>query len=366
MCSTPAPADVTSFPLERPPLRIRRRGAAASSGSLPYFLAGPENQLAAFVCRQDESLFELGNPILLIGPSGVGKTAVALHLAARQATRQGGGDSPAEVLCLPAIDFSRQYAEAVASDDMPPFRSLIDEAPILVLDDLQLIADKGAAQDELATRLDHRVRHAMATILTCRRLPSEIRGLHPTLASRVLPGLTIPINPPVGPTKRLLLGELALVHQLEIDEALLDLLATGLDDSLPTRSLEAAIKQIALWTKMHNAPPSPEAIGAVIDAVGRRGEISLPQITQAVAKYFRQKSSELRSQSRKQRLVRARSLAMFLARRLTSKSMHQIGDYFGGRDHTTVLHAIRKTESLLGDDPDLQRAADEVTEKLTV
>ena len=101
-----------------------------------------------------------------------------------------------------------------------------------------------------------------------------------------------------------------------------------------------------------------------MDIVGKTEEVSIAAITAAVAKYFRIKVSDLRSSSRKQSLVRARSLAMSLARRLTSKSMHQIGDYFGGRDHTTVLHAIRKTESLLQEDADLRRAADEVTEKL--
>ena len=107
------------------------------------------------------------------------------------------------------------------------------------------------------------------------------------------------------------------------------------------------------------------AVQSAIEIVGKTEEVSLPTIAGAVAKYFRIKLSELRSSSRKQSLVRARSLAMLLARRLTSKSMHQIGEYFGGRDHTTVLHAIRKTESLLEADADLRRAADEVQQKLS-
>ena len=102
----------------------------------------------------------------------------------------------------------------------------------------------------------------------------------------------------------------------------------------------------------------------MINTVGRADEVSLQKITASVAKRFRQKASDLRSGSRKQQIVRARSLAMFLARKLTSSSLHQIGDHFGGRDHSTVLHAIRKTESLLQSDTEMRSAAHDVTENL--
>ncbi|WP_246146387.1 helix-turn-helix domain-containing protein [Rubripirellula lacrimiformis] len=331
---------------------------------MPYFIAGEENRLVSFVSTSDTSVFEFGNPILLIGPSGAGKTAIAMHLAARQAVHESIDSMPAKVVHFPAIDFARQYAEAVAADDLPPLRSEMNDAPILVIDDLHLIADKPAAQDELAMRIESRTAAGMATILTCRRLPSEIRGLRPLLVSRVLPGLTIPIAIPTGATRLQLLRELALHFGLEIEQGLLEVLHDGLEDQLPARSLEAALKQVSLWCRMHESGPTMEAIQSAIDRIGTTEEVTLPSITNAVARYFRMKSSEIRSSSRKQNLVRARSLAMYLARQMTGKSMHQIGDHFGGRDHTTVLHAIRKTQSLLENDSDLRRAADEVTEKL--
>ncbi len=358
-------SSVTSFPLECPALRVRRRDAHAFNGSLPYFIAGEENRMVAFLGQTEIPVFDLGNPVLLLGPSGVGKTSFALHLAARQGVALATDQTPAAVLCMKAVDFSRQYADAVASDDMPPFRSMIDDAAVLVIDDLHLMANKAAAQDELALRIDARMQGNRATVLTCRRLPSEIRGMRPMLISRVFPGLTIAMKPPLGESRKLLLRELALHHGLEIEDDLLGLLASGLDDRLPTRSLEAAIKQISLWCRMNQSTVTADAIHAAMELAGRSDEVSLASITNAVSRYFRQKSSDLRSGSRKQQIVRARSLAMFLARRLTSKSMHQIGAYFGGRDHTTVLHAIRKTEALLQDDVDLRRAVDEVTEKLS-
>jgi chromosomal replication initiator protein len=357
--------NVASFPLERPPVRGRRRDARITGGSLPYFIAGDENRLVKFVCQTTNSIFEMGNPILLVGPSGCGKTVIAMHLAAKQSFRTSVNDQPAAVVYYPAIDFARQYAEAVAADDLPPLRQELNEAPILVIDDLHLIAGKTAAQEELAMRIETRANQGLPTILTCRRLPSEIRGIRPILVSRSLPGLTIPIAMPVGEARLLILRELALHQGIEIDPQLLDVLNLGLSSSLPARALEAALKQISLWCRMHESAPTIEAVQSAIDIVGRTEEVSLPMIAGAVSKRLRIKLADLRSGSRKQSIVRARSLAMLLARRMTAKSMHQIGDYFGGRDHTTVLHAIRKTESLLEDDSDLRRAADEVTEKLS-
>ncbi|MFK8115462.1 MAG: DnaA/Hda family protein [Rubripirellula sp.] len=358
--------NVTSFPLERPTVLGRRRDARVTNGSLPYFIAGEENRLVKFVAQSTTSIFELGNPVLLIGPSGCGKTVIAMHLAARKAFATSIDNQPAPVMYFAAIDFARQYAEAVAADDLPPLRQQINEASILVIDDLHLMADKPAAQDELAMRIESRINEGLPTILTCSRLPSEIRGMRPVLVSRALPGLTVPIVMPAGEARLLLLREMAVHHAIEIDLDLLEVLDAGLSVGLPTRALEAALKQISLWCRMHDSLPTMEAVQSAIDIVGKTQEVSLATIAGAVAKQMRIKLSDLRSSSRKQSLVRGRSLAMLLARRMTSKSMHQIGDYFGGRDHTTVLHAIRKTESVLETDADLRRTAHEVTEKLSL
>ena len=345
-------------------LRVRRRDAVAADSLLPYFIAGDENRLVSFVCRSEIPIFQMGNPLLIIGPTGVGKSAIAMHLAARQAITSGVGNEVGTVVHLAAIDFARKYAEAVGADDLPPLRKELESVPILVIDDLSLICDKPAAQDELALRIESRTNQNKPTILTCRRLPSEIRGMRPLLVSRCMPGLTIPIRPPGEQARRLLLREIAVHRSLEIEHDLLDLLAEGLDPNLTARSLLAAVKEIDLWCRMNESGPTIDTIRSVIDTVGRVDEVSLQKITASVAKRFRQKASDLRSSSRKQQIVRARSLAMFLARKLTSNSLHQIGDHFGGRDHSTVLHAIRKTESLLESDADLRTAVHDVTENL--
>ena len=354
---------VVSFPLERPLLRGRRRDVGGSA--LPYFICGQENQLVAFVAKSDASVFELGNPLLLVGPSGVGKTSIALHLASREATRRSISDDPAAVKYLAAVDFARSYAEAIGAEDILPFRGEMDDAPILVIEDFHLISDKSAAQDELAARIEARILKRLPTILTCRRLPSEVRGIRPMLISRSLPGLTISIRPPSGDARRLVLRELSLQHSVELDETLLNMLDDGLDAEFSVRALEAAIKHINLHCRMRDTGVDADAIQSAIDSCSRCDEIAISKITQSVARIFGQKTTDLRSSSRKQSVVRARSLAMLLARKLTSKSLNQIGLYFGGRDHSTVLHAIRKTESLLAEDAELHQAMQDVTEKLS-
>ncbi|MGB0596404.1 MAG: helix-turn-helix domain-containing protein [Rubripirellula sp.] len=368
--NTTAPGEVTdrpeliSFPLERPPLRGRRRGLQVGPIALPYFLCGDENRLVGYLATADAPVFELGNPLLLVGPTGSGKTAIAMHLAARRvaATNQ---PMPPTVLYQTSVDFARQFAEAVASDDLPHLQQQLSEPDVLILDDLHLIADKPAAQEELALRVENRCLASQSTILTCRRLPSEVRGMRPLLISRVLPGLTIPLDLPSEQTRRQLLRELADNYQLEMSETLISELNAGLESALPCRSLEAAVKQLSLWRRMRNLPVNSESIQSAIEIVGQSQDLTPAMIAGAVAKRFRLKLSDLRSGSRKQHLVRARSLAMTLSRQMTSLSMHQIGDYFGGRDHTTVLHAIRKTESLLEHDAELRRMADDVREKLS-
>ncbi|KAA5538767.1 AAA family ATPase [Roseiconus nitratireducens] len=361
--------NLTTFPLERPLLRQRMRDAKLArqraSASLPLFIAGPENRLAAFVCQSDAA-FSLAQPVLMIGPSGCGKTALALHLAARCAASMSLGGQSGAVKYLVGSDYARDYAEAVAADDLPPLREMIDEVPVLVLDGLHAMAGKRAAQDELSMRLERRVDAGRPTILTSQRLPSETRGIRPQLASRSVIGLTIPIQFPGPESRRTLLREYALLRGVELSEDLIGLLDAGLRTELPALALDAAIKQVDLFGRMNETTPNVAAVQSAIDTAGRNDDVDLGKITRTVAKIWGHRTKDLRSGSRKQSVVRARSLAMMLARQLTSHSLDTIGEYFGGRDHSTVLHAIRKTQSLLEHDGDLSRMMQEATEKLAV
>jgi chromosomal replication initiator protein len=327
---------------------------------LPDFYVGPENRLAAFVCSSQETIAHSGNPLLFYGPSGAGKSALAASVAANEAARHENG----KLVQMTAVDFARRYAEAVDGDDLSHFRKPIDDADVLVIDDVHLIADKIAAQEELAARLAVRCDHQRATLLTCRRLPTEIRGFRPLLASRMLPGLAVPVSVPGLSTRREILAQLAQRSDLQLDDELVDILARAIPDDAPATRLASAITHLRVWCRNSQLPPSMQAIQSAIDATGREHEPSIHEIAVAVARRFKLKTSDLKGPTRRQQVVRARALAMLLGRKLTDLSLQQIGNYFGGRDHTTVLHACRKTESLMIDNPDLSLAADDVTEWL--
>ncbi|MEO1615441.1 MAG: helix-turn-helix domain-containing protein [Planctomycetota bacterium] len=334
-----------------------------TSDSFPYFFTGSENRLVAYIC-QSEMVVELSQPVLLLGPSGSGKSSIAMHLASMLATSlELGGDAEA-VRALSSVDFARLYAEAVDADDLPPLRQAFDSAPILLIDDLQSIAGKNAAQDELAMRIDRRTSMGKPTILVCKRLPSETRGIRPQLASRCVMGLTVPIQLPSDETQLAILRDLAQHRGLEISDDLLGLLSAGLRSDLSVPALFSAMKQIELFCRMNDCSVNVAAVQAAINANGERNSVDLSTITRTVAKILGQRTKDLRSGSRKQSVVRARSLAMLLARQLTTHSLDAIGDYFGGRDHSTVLHAIRKTETLLAQDAELNRMMHEASEKL--
>jgi len=360
------------------------RPTAPPTPLLPAFIAGEENRFVGFVATAPLGFAAAGDPaisgelglmaigpLLLVGPGGCGKTAIATHLATRM-LEQVVAEEPVDPaaaksmvsLFMPGVDFARYYARAVDSDEITRFRRDVDQAPVLVIDDVHLMAGKPAAQDELASRIETRTAHGRPTILTCRRLPTQVPGLRPLLVSRMLPGLTVPIRLPGPAARRALLAEFARRRQLALGSEELDLLAEGLEADLPARRLEAAVAQVELYCRMKACAPSVPAVRAAIAAVQTSPDLSTDQVAKVISRRYKVKLAELKSSTRRQEIVRARSLAMYLARQLTGASYHQIGKYFGGRDHTTVLHACRKTQSQLSDDSDLRVTADELAEQL--
>ncbi|MCH1496377.1 MAG: DnaA/Hda family protein [Rubripirellula sp.] len=372
------PQRLDSIALERPLDWNRRRDAPKIHPILPYFITGEENRLTAFVSQSISHVLPEGNPILLTGPSGAGKTVMVIHLAAQitqsdrlksedeKATTELNDGSAIEVLYTTANDFHREYTENVAADVLQTMRDKINQASVWIVEDLEHIREKVSSQQELSLRLESRILDGKPTLLTSNQRPHDVKGFKADFCSRCVGGLSLPLTQPGYDAKKQIISELMIKHDVNAAENLLGELLARLDSEVPVRSLEAIIRSIKLWCTMNQSEPKSEALDYATESTSKTLDISLHKINAAVAKHFKLKRADLRSHSRKQTLVRARSLAMLIARNVTDQTMQQIGKYFGGRDHTTVLHALRSTENRLQEDPQLLDAMERIKSQLKV
>ena len=295
------------------------------------------------------------NPIVLFGPSAVGKTALAEHLFSH------GKQTFDQVCVTAATDFCRDYAEAVDTNAIGDFRSRYRNAELFFVDGLHQMVDKDAAQRELLSLIDDMLMEDRWVIVAMDQIPTEHHSLLPELASRLSMGLTVPLVHPSYAAKEALLKRLTGVYNITLNPDSIRLIA---EQTSTVVQLNSVVARLAMTQTSPNPTIAVNAVTHALDEQLSLGDVDLPQIAAVVAKPFYLKKSDLRSPSRRRTVVRARGVAMFLSRRLTSNSLEEIGAYYGGRDHTTVLHACRRTASIVECEPALRRSLDEMTESL--
>jgi chromosomal replication initiator protein len=352
---------VIAIPLAGQPMACAARvdDDCGSRAALRHFLAGPENHLVEPAVQG-----VLGprparyNPLVLHGPSGTGKSHLACGLVAAWRDRW----PTAAVVYTTAVDFARELADAIETQAVVDLRTLYRRASLLVFEDVGRLAEKPAAQIELIGTLDAILRAGGQIVVTASIAPAELRNLMPALQSRLLAGLAVPLSPPGAGARLAILRQLAELREIDLAEPVAQVLADGLSSTVP--ELLGALVQLDVPARMDGKMIDAEAVRRYL--AKRRGEreLQLPDIATAAARYFSLKLADLRGPGRRRPVVTARDVAMFLTRCLTGTSLQQIGQYFGGRDHTTVLHGCRKTESLLKSDPIIRQAIEKLKQKL--
>lgn len=309
---------------------------------LSGFVVGPENALPASALQAclDHAIGQL-TPLLLYGPHGSGKTHLARGLAAWWQRHF----PTSRVICLTASDFAQSYAAAIAEDRLGNWRRQIREADLLVIDDLGQLTGKHGGQQELRQALDELGDREKLAVMTAQTLPTHLRVLLPSLRSRLSAGLAVPLVLPARTTRRFILDRVAMARGISLSQRSRHTLADGLKVSVP--ALVAALLELELSARVDQQAIDGGRVRQFMAARPSAATPELREIAARTAKYFGLKISDLKSPLRHQSLVAGRSMAMYLARQLTAKSLGQIGEYFGGRDHTTVLHGCRRTEKLL-------------------
>lgn len=317
---------------------------------LPDFIVGPENLTLRYLFDNTSiaRLQEL-SPIVLYGEGNVGKTALSITLAVTWSRL-----TSLRPLCFTTgKTFVSDYSAAVEIDDLDSFRHRHRACKLLLIDNLEELASAPASQNELVATLDVLQQLSLPVVVTVNRLPSTITGLSSALTSRLSGGFSVPLLKPQAATVSELVP--ALVGSIDPQLPLESLRELCL--KFATRNLSALdfhrLVTIAAQNKSASGYIDLQIVSKLANQLFSGEGPTLPGIAKIVARKMLVRLVDMRGNTRQANIVRARGLAILLSRRLTSSSLQRIGEFFGGRDHSTVIHAYRKTELLLNSDTEL-------------
>jgi chromosomal replication initiator protein len=345
-----------SIPLDAPQALQTPAAVTGRTARLPLreYIGGDENVLARVAAEMILGSSERYNPLLFVGPTGVGKSHLALGLVERwQYVHR-----PRRAMATTGVDFARSYAGAVETDSVAELREKYLAADLVLIDDLQELAGKRSAQQELAQLLDELIGRHKLLVATANLLPAEVPHFAEALASRLSAGLCVPLTAPGLDARRAILSRLAALHQASLAPATVGLLAEKLAGTVP--QLNHAVVELEQAGRRAKKEIDVDLVEQFLSREASGKQVQLRAISATVAKYFGCKTADLKGPSRLTGIVQARSLGMYLARRLTDETLERVGEHFGKRDHTTVIHACRKTEALLKTDSETKRLVDEL------
>lgn len=311
------------------------------------FIVGKSNELAFAAARRVAESEAVGfNPLFLYGGVGLGKThlmhAIAWHIATKHPKRR--------VLYLSAEKFMYQFIKALRFKDTMSFKENFRSVDVLMIDDVQFISGKDSTQEEFFHTFNALVDQNRQVIISADKSPSDLEGMEDRLKSRLGWGLVADIHPA---TFELRLGILqAKVEKLGavVPQNVLEFLATKINSNV--RELEGALNRIAAHAQFVGEPLTLESTQRLLKDLLRANDkkLTIEDIQTKVAEHFNVRVSDMHSARRARNVARPRQVAMYLSKILTSRSLPDIGRSFGGRDHTTVMHAVKTIEELVKDD----------------
>ncbi|ANE53720.1 MULTISPECIES: chromosomal replication initiator protein DnaA [Methylomonas] len=311
------------------------------------FVEGKSNQLArAASVTVSDNIGKVYNPLFIYGSSGLGKTHL-MHAIGNAVLLK---KPDANIVYLHSEKFVQDMVKALQQNSINQFKEYYRSIDILLMDDIQFLAGKERSQEEFFHTFNNLLDNKHQVVLTCDKYPKEIDGLEDRLKSRFGWGLPVAIEPPDLETRTAILIKKALQVGVELDQEIAFFIAKRIPSNV--RDLEGALRRVVANSQFTGREITLEFTKeALHDLISLQDKlISIDNIQKTVAEYFKIRVADLSSKNRKQSITRPRQVAMSLARELTSHSYPEIGDAFGGRDHTTVINACKRIAELKEED----------------
>jgi len=316
------------------------------------FVSGRANQLARAAALQIADNPGMAyNPLFVYGGVGLGKT----HLLQAIGNTVRLANPDARISYIHANDYVDDVVKAYLNKQFDDLKRRYMSLDLLLIDDIQFLAKKGRTQEEFFYVFNSLIENKKQIVITCDTFPKEISGLDDRLKSRFAWGLAVAVEPPELEMRVAILLAKAQAESVKLDENAAFFIAKQVRSNV--RELEGALKRVIAFSRFHEKPITLELVKeALRDLIASTSRIvSIENIQKTVADFYKIKVADMFSKKRTRNLARPRQIAMALAKELTNQSLPEIGESFGGRDHTTVIHACRKVAELRETEADIGR-----------
>lgn len=329
---------------------IKHNSSLNAAFTFESFVEGKSNQLALAAARQvAENPGSAYNPLFLYGGVGLGKTHL-MHAVGDSLAKQ---NPDAKIIYLHSERFVADMVKALQLNAINDFKRYYRSVDALLIDDIQFFAGKERSQEEFFHTFNALLEGGQQMILTCDRYPKEIAGLEERLKSRFGWGLTVAVEPPELETRVAILMKKAEQANIELPHDSAFFIAQRIRSNV--RELEGALKRVIASAHFMGRPVNVDLIRESLkDLLALQDkQVTIDNIQRTVAEYYKIKMSDILSKRRSRSVARPRQIAMALSKELTNHSLPEIGEAYGGRDHTTVLHACRKVKELVETDSEI-------------
>lgn len=325
------------------------------------FVVGPSNSLAhAAAWAVTQSVGTVYNPLFIYGGTGLGKTHL-LHAIGNEAKK----NNPNLIVRYETCDrFINEFIHSIRLERSTQFREKYQKIDLLLLDDIQFLSNKEQTQESFFHIFNALYEQQKQIILSSDTFPKEITGLQNRLKSRMEWGLVADIQIPDLETKIAILEQKSDAHGIALHPDVADFIASRVISNI--RELEGALIRVSAFATLTNQPISLEMARKVLLNLNEKKKdgVQLENVLKTVAKFFEVSAHEIKSKKRHKDITFVRQITLYLMKKLTSSSLQTIGSFIGGRDHSTVIHAITKVESMLHEEKDLAQKLRQIEQEV--